>query len=281
VTKNFELGPTRARTLLYDSLEQDPSRLDLAAIAVASLENPRVAVESVLARLDGLAARVKETPGANGTPLAQVQALRRVLVDEEGFHGNSDQYFAPENSFIDQVLDRRTGLPITLAVIYLEVARRAGIPLFGVSFPGHFVVASDQGEQKLVVDPFNHGEILTEEGCEELLKQVAPQVKFTTSMIAPAPMKSIAYRMLTNLKRVYLDQGEGEKALRVVDLMMLIAPDHPGELRARATILSALGAYRAALVDIERCLELSPEAPDHQSLQLTAEALRQRVDHLN
>jgi regulator of sirC expression with transglutaminase-like and TPR domain len=213
--------------------------------------------------------------------LTQVQALKRVLVDEEGFRGNEQQYFEARNSELPSVLETRVGIPISLSVVWLEVARRAGIPLYGVGFPGHFVIAIDAEGHKLVIDPFHEGRILTEEGCEDLLHKMAPQVKFTPSMIAPAPVKSIAYRMLTNLKRLYLDKGDGERALKVVDLMLLIAPDHPGELRARAAILSALGAYRAALVDIERCLELSPGAPDHETLMMTAKALRQRVDYLN
>ncbi len=277
----FELGSPRARSLLTEALAADPPRLDLASLAIAALEYPQLEPQSALGQLEELAARVRAQPEAQRDALTRVQALRRVLADEEGFRGNEEKYYAPENSFLNIVLEQRVGLPISLAVVYLEVARRAGIELFGVSFPGHFVVAMEAGDRKLVVDPYHHGKILTEEGCEDLLKQMAPQVKFTPSMISPAPVKTVAYRMLTNLKRVYLDKGDGERALKVVDLMLLLAPDHPGELRARASILSALGAYRAALVDIERCLELSPEAPDHQSLLLTAKALRQRVDFLN
>ena len=100
-------------------------------------------------------------------------------------------------------------------------------------------------------------------------------------MITPTAPRAILFRMLGNLKRAYLERTSGEQALRVVDLMLAISPDHPGELRARAGIFSALGAYRAALADVERCLELSPGAPDHQSLMLTANALRQRVSVLN
>jgi regulator of sirC expression with transglutaminase-like and TPR domain len=106
-------------------------------------------------------------------------------------------------------------------------------------------------------------------------------VKFTPSMLVAASVRTIAYRMLNNLKRVYLDKGDGDRALGVVDLMLTLAPDHPGELRARAAILSALGAYRAALRDVERCLELSPDAPDQDSLRMTAKALRHRVELLN
>jgi regulator of sirC expression with transglutaminase-like and TPR domain len=281
VNAPFDLGSPRARSLLQQALTSTPERLDLAALAVASLETPELELEPVMQQLDGLARRVAEQARAHVPGLAHLEALKQVLAVEEGFSGDAERYFAPENSFLPSVLERRRGLPISLSVVYLEVARRAGVALFGVSFPGHFVVASEVDGRRLVLDPFNGGRVLTEEGCEDLLKEVAPQVKFTPSMIAPAPVKSIAYRMLTNLKRIYLDRGDGDRALKVIDLMLVIAPDHPGELRARAAVLSALGAYRAALADIERCLELSPAAPDHQSLMLTAKALRERVEYLN
>jgi len=273
----------RARELLRQAMTSDPPRLDLAALAIAALEHPDLDVDACMQTLDTLAERVKVRCPANSPILNGLQALQRILADEEGFRGNTAHYHAPENSFLDVVLEQRVGLPISLSIIYLEVARRVGIPLFGVSFPGHFLVGIElPGEgRKLVMDPFNAGQILTETGCEDLLRTVAPQVKFTPKLIHAAPVKSVTYRMLNNLKRTYLDRGDGERALRVVDLMLALSPDHPGELRARAAILSALGAYRAALSDVERCLELSPNAPDHQSLQLTARALRQRVEFLN
>ena len=273
----------RARELLRQAMTSDPPRMDLAALAIAALENPGLDADACMRMLDALAERVKARHPANGPLLSGLQALKRVLADEEGFRGNTERYHAAENSFLDVVLEHKLGLPISLSIIYLEVARRAGIPLFGVSFPGHFLVATDLPDEgrKLVMDPFNGGQILTETGCEDLLRQVAPQVKFTPKLLHAAPVKSVTYRMLNNLKRTYLDLGDGERALRVVDLMLALSPDHPGELRARAAILSALGAYRAALSDVERCLELSPNAPDHQSLQLTARALRQRVEFLN
>lgn len=277
----FELGSPRARALLGQALSADPPRLDLAALSVAALEAPELDLASATARLDALARRVEARSRPLSPPLESVQALCRVLAEEEGFRGDPEPSFAPENSFLDRVLERRKGAPISLSIVYLEVARRAGLSMYGVSFPGHFVIAMDTREGKLVVDPFHGGRLMTAEGCEELLRELAPQVKFTPGMITPAPVRAIAYRLMASLKRVYLDQGDGERALRVVDLMLAVTPDHPGELRARAAILSALGAYRAALADVERCLELSPEAPDHQSLLLTAQALRERVERLN
>lgn len=274
-----------ARRLLSNALTADPPRLDWAALAVAALDDPGVDVGRMEQRLDALATRVQaQLPSlrmGGHEMLAQVQALRHVLADEEGLSGDTERYDAPENSFIQRVLERRAGLPISLSVIYLEVARRARIPLFGVSFPGHFLVACVAAEEKLVMDPFEGGKVLTEAGCADLLARVAPQVRFHPRMLAPATVPAIAARMLNNLKRLYLARGEGERALQVLDLLLLITPDHPGELRARAAVLAAIGAFRAALADVERCLELSPDAPDLQSLQLTARALRHQMDFLH
>nr|QKW93563.1 regulator of SirC expression [Archangium gephyra] len=253
-------------------------------MAIATLNRPELDTSAYLHTLDALAARVQvemERHTGHGEVLAGLTALRHVLADIEGFRGNEEDYQAPENSFLDQVLERKVGLPITLSVVYLEVARRAGIPLYGVPFPGHFLVACSAGDHKLVVDPFHSGEILTEEGCKELLERVAPQLRFNPSMLSPAPVELITYRMLSNLRRVYLERDESERGLAVVDLLLMLAPNHPGELRTRASLLANLGAYRAALKDVERCLELSPEAPDRDRLELTARELRERAELLN
>ncbi|WNG55810.1 tetratricopeptide repeat protein [Archangium gephyra] len=278
------LSPSVARERLLSALAADPPRLDLAALAIATLNRPELDTSAYLHTLDALAARVQlemERHTGHGEVLAGLTALRHVLADIEGFRGNEDDFQAPENSFLDQVLEQKVGLPITLSVVYLEVARRAGIPLYGVPFPGHFLVACSAGDHKLVVDPYHGGEILTEEGCKELLERVAPQLRFNPSMLAPAPVELITYRMLSNLRRVYLERDESERGLAVVDLLLMLAPNHPGELRTRASLLANLGAYRAALKDVERCLELSPEAPDRDRLELTARELRERAELLN
>jgi regulator of sirC expression with transglutaminase-like and TPR domain len=278
------LSPPVARERLVSALAADPPRLDLAALAIATINRPELDVAAYLHTLDALAARVQvemERHTGHGEVMAGLTALRHVLADIEGFRGNEEDYHSPENSFLDRVLEQKVGLPITLSVVYLEVARRAGIPLYGVPFPGHFLVACNAGDHKLVVDPFHGGEILTEEGCKELLERVAPQLRFTPSMLSPAPVELITYRMLSNLRRVYLERDESERGLAVVDLLLMLAPNHPGELRTRAALLANLGAYRAALKDVERCLELSPDAPDRDRLEWTARELRERAELLN
>jgi len=145
--RSLLLHSNRARALLAEGLGSEPPRLDLAACAVAALEDEAIDVSRVLHTFDALGARVSALEPSRLDALGRAQALRRVLADEEGFWGDTDTYDAPENSFLDRVLARKKGLPITLAVVYLEVARRAGVPLFGVSFPGHFLVACPSEER--------------------------------------------------------------------------------------------------------------------------------------
>jgi regulator of sirC expression with transglutaminase-like and TPR domain len=277
-------GSPLARERLVSALAADPPRLDLAALAIATLANPHLDAPACLHTLEALAARVQvevERHVEQGPSLARLRALRHVLADIEGFRGNARDYYSPENSFLDHVLAHKVGLPITLSIVYLEVARRAGIPLYGVAFPGHFLVACDAGDHKLVLDPFHNGDILTEHGCEELLRRVAPQLRFDRSKLTPAPVELITYRVLANLKRVYLEREDAERGLSVVDLLLLLAPNHPGELRTRALLLLRVGAFRAALQDVERCLELSPDTPDRERLELMATELRERLANLN
>jgi regulator of sirC expression with transglutaminase-like and TPR domain len=281
LVKTLLLSHARARELLSRGLKASPPRLDWSACSVASLVDDDFVVEDMERKLDALANRVLGHLSSEADVPAQLAALRRVLVDEEGFSGGSTADDSPVNSALHHVLARKTGLPITLSVVYLEVARRAGLSLVGVSFPAHFLVATPGPGERLVLDPFNHGRLLTGDGCEELLARVAPAVRFSPRLLSAASVQTITTRMLSNLKRSYLARGDGERALNVVDLLLMLAPDHPGELRVRAGILSALGAYQAALVDVERCLELSPDAPDQRHLRLAARTLKQRVDYLN
>ncbi len=276
----FPTEASPAREWLEQALTSDPQRLDLAALAIAALEYPSLDRNGLLARLDALASRVRAlAPG--DAPLDQARALRRVLADEEGFEGDLDQYQSPENSFLNRVLERKRGLPIALSVLYLEVARRAGLPFYGVAFPAHFLIGCGAGADRVMMDPFHQGRLLSESACVALLREVAPHLTYSASLLDPAPVATIAFRMLSNLKREYLERGDGPRALGVIDLMLVLSPDHPSELRARAAILSALGAYRAALADVERCLALAPKGADHDALTLTARALRQRVEYLN
>ena len=264
------LAPSRA--LLAAAREED--RLDLAALAVAALEQP-VHRDAVEGPLSALAARVRGERGG-GLP-----ALVRVLGEQEGFKGDTVHYDAPENSCLPRVLERKRGLPILLSVLYVEVARRAGLPLHAVNFPGHVLVATPAADFPHVRDPFHGGRALDRAACEALLRRMAPHLTFHPGLLEPADVGTLTARMLHNLRRVYLREKDGPRALRVVSLLLELMPDHPAELRMRASLLSSLGASRAALQDLERCLELHPDCPDRLAVERAADELRQRVARLN
>ncbi|MEN9797755.1 MAG: hypothetical protein RL653_1451 [Pseudomonadota bacterium] len=266
--------PEPARSLLARARATE--RLDLAALAVASLDGA-VDEHAVEARLQGLAERVKAAAGTDG-----LDALVRVLAEEEGFRGDTERYDAPENSYLPQVLERRRGLPILLATVYVDVARRAGLPLHAVNFPGHVVVAApcEVGFPR-VLDPFHGGQLLTRSACEALLRRMAPHLSFDVSLLAPADVQTLAARMLHNLRRYHLREKELSRALAVQSLVMELLPDHPAELRLRASMLASLGASRAALKDLDLCLALHPDSPDRAEVERAREALRERVERLN
>ena len=274
-----DLSHPRAELLLSQAL-RSPQRLDLAALAIAALEYPALDPAASQAKLDFLGARVRVLHRGTGGPEEQLRALRSVLIDEEQFRGNEANYSDPENSFLNVVLARKLGIPISLSVVWLEVARRAQIPLYGVGFPGHFVVALDATDGRIVVDPFSGGRSLTADGCLAILRRHSPEATVSEASFKPVPVRAITWRMLLNLKRLYLQRADQARAVKVEDLLLQLSPNHPGELRTRAALLSSLGAYKAALKDLERAMEIGP-SPDSAALVEAAKVLRQRLQYLN
>jgi regulator of sirC expression with transglutaminase-like and TPR domain len=269
-----DLLPTLApaRGLLAEARKE--ARLDLAALAVAALER-EVDRSGVEVRLAALAGRVRAVQGGG------LEALVHVLAAEEGFRGDTDRYDAPENSSLPQVLERKRGLPILLAVLYVEVARRAGLQLHAVNFPGHVLAVSPGPDFPRVLDPFHGGRALDRSACEALLRRMAPHLPFHAGLLEAAGVETLTARMLHNLRRHYLREKDGPRALGVVTLLLELMPDHPAELRLRASLLASLGACRAALSDLERCLQLHPDSPDRPAVERAAGELRHRVSRLN
>jgi regulator of sirC expression with transglutaminase-like and TPR domain len=277
------VAPRVARARLSSALAERPPRLDRALLAIATLDDPELVEEPVLERLDALADRVRKLlPQGTQAPMCdQLSALRQVLSGEENFCGERQRYFCPDNSFLPRVLERKKGLPITLCALWVEVARRAGIPLYGISFPGHFLAGATWKDELFVLDPFHGGRSLDTEALEALLQKMAPELPLTDALLAPAGVEQIVWRMLSNLRRVYLGNQDATHALGVVDLMLLLAPDHPGELRTRAALLASIGAFKSALADVERCLELTPDAPDSPGLARVREELVHKISMVN
>jgi len=244
-----------------------------AALAIARVEYPSLDAGSYLDAIDRMgetaAARVARA-GARGREAVQV--LNEFLYDEQRFTGNRERYDDPRNSFLNEVLDRRTGIPISLAVVYLEVARRAGVQVTGVNFPGHFLLrAGDEqaqlryGTDFLIVDPFHGGAILSEGDCREMLRQhVDEQTAFDRELLAPATRHEIVVRMLVNLKRLYVQMRSFPQARFVADLLLTVDPSALSELRDRGLLAYHLQDFGAALRDLEAYLQLQPRRSDQQ-----------------
>jgi len=228
-----------------------------AALVIAQEEYPHLDVDKYLTRLDEFAdaARVQIRPGM--APEEQVARLNEFLFVEHRFLGNNDSYYDPRNSYLNDVLDRRTGIPITLSLVYCEVAQRLDLPIYGVGFPGHFL-AKYVGDPEIIIDPF-FGKVISPVECAKRLHDIyGPSKRFDPAVLRPATAREILVRMLSNLKQVYVDKNDWLRALACVDRILLLAPDLPRELRDRGILYQRLECFSAALRDFERYLRLAP-----------------------
>ena len=272
------------RRRLEDILGRPDRDVDLAeaSLLVAAEEYPGLDVRGYLARLDemgcSLRLRIEEEP----RPERAVMALNRYMFHELGFHGNSEQYYDARNSYLNEVLDRRVGIPLSLSTVYMEVAGRAGLEVEGVGLPGHFVVRVQTPGRPLLVDPFHGGALLTEKDCQERLDRIfGGKVKLEPEMLRPCGGKDMLERMLRNLKAIYLRDQDVDRALRVVDLIVRIQPGSAEDLRDRGVLYASLDCYGLAARDLESYLALAPQAKDADDLAARVATLRQRAARLN
>jgi regulator of sirC expression with transglutaminase-like and TPR domain len=270
-----------SRTLLTEVLAGPEIDLLRAALAIAVDEYPDLDIEASVAQIDRLADEVRSELPRQGKLEGRLQALSHVLGEVHGFGGNVSDFTDPKNSYLNEVLARKVGIPISLSLVYREVGRRAGVPVHGVAFPGHFLVGASEGNRRVVLDPFHGGKVMNTGELKALLGRCAPGVAFSPEILRAASSKQLLFRMLNNLKHLYMGTGDFARALRVVDLMLVVAPEDPGELRVRASVLRELGAFGAALDDVQHCLLLSPDAPDATMLRWTAQALASRAGWTN
>jgi len=257
-------------------LARDEAEIDLAraCLLIAADAYPGLDVEGYLGEIERLAARLRGRMAPGEPAEGRVLALNRFLFDELGFAGNADHYYDPRNSYLNEVLDRRTGIPITLSVLYLEVGRRIGLALEGVSFPGHFLVRFAGEATNLLVDPFQHGEIRFEDQAQALLDRVyGGAVRLQPEYLRPAGRKDMVVRLLANLKNVYLNARDDARAVAAIERILLVRPDATDEVRDRGMLLARLGRTDEAVIDLERYLERSPGAPDAQRVRILIDQL--------
>jgi len=244
-----------------------------AALAIARVEYPSLDPAPYIAALDRMG---EEAATRLNVPREEsVRAFNEYLYDEQGFTGNRERYDDPRNSFINEVLDRRTGIPISLAIVYLEVARRAGLRVDGVNFPGHFLLRAarvDTGADTLIIDPFHGGALLSEYDCRQLLRShVGDEAAFDSTLLVPATRHDIVVRILVNLKRLYVRMRSFPQARFVSTLLLSIEPAAISELRDRGLLAYHLQDFSGALRDLEEYLRLIPRSHDRGEAGVTAE----------
>jgi regulator of sirC expression with transglutaminase-like and TPR domain len=269
-----------------------------AAMVIARIEFPKLDPGPYLVRLDELGEGARQTiadsaAAGDGSRLGAIKAVNHYLFDQLGFSGNKDKYEDPRSSCLNEVLDRRTGIPITLAVVYMEVARRAGLHIDGVNFPGHFLIrcpeVGSRGSAGLIIDPFHGGALLSEHDCRLLLQRhVGNDVAFSKSLLAPATRMQVVVRMLLNLKRLYVHMRSFPQARDITELLLALTPSALSELRDRGLLAYHLNDVTAALRDLQTYLklasmsELDKDARDeHEQIWEHVKTLRRRVASLN
>jgi regulator of sirC expression with transglutaminase-like and TPR domain len=255
-----------------DYARASDDRLDLltGALLIARDAHPGLDLAEQSARLDALARPLTGRGLADFPPTVQARLLSDYLYVVCGFHGAKADYYEPRNSFLNEVLDRKTGIPITLAVVYIEVARRLGVAARGVGFPGHFLVRlgprlgdpSAERNEPTIVDPFHQGRLLDADALSGLLRRANVRAPLSSDMLAPAPTRHIVARMLMNLRGIYTTRGDGPRLLLTLDRLIDLLPDLSSELIERGKLYERLGAPGAALADYERYLSLEPDGAD-------------------
>jgi regulator of sirC expression with transglutaminase-like and TPR domain len=299
------LTPQFVQRFTSVALSLDPN-LAIAALMIARIEYPKLDTGPYLDRLDALGREAglrvavaavvpgDAPPRADPSRYAQVMALNDYLFNELHFVGNEVDYEDPRNSFLNEVLDRRTGIPITLALLYMEVARRAGLHVEGINFPGHFLLRCPprRGQpysEGLIIDAFHGGAMLSEDACRELLRlNAGDDAVFDSHLQGHATKAQILARMLLNLKRTYVRMHSFPQARDVTDLLLALAPFTLNELRDRGLLAYQLKDFSSALRDLQQYLQLAPkgsldddERDEHEKIWEHVKALRRHVASLN
>ncbi|MBW4563283.1 MAG: SirB1 family protein [Mojavia pulchra JT2-VF2] len=267
-----------ARQYFYQEIQQPDEDIDLAkaALYIAQEEYPNLDPEEYLNAFDTMAAELQERLPSSRYPLRVIQNISSYLYDDLGFAGNQTDYYDPRNSFLNDVIDRRLGIPITLALVYLEVSRRIDFPMMGIGMPGHFLIRPNISDMEIFVDAFNRGEVLFTQDCQERLSQMFQQpVQLKPEFLAPVSHRQFLARMLTNLKYIYLKKQNLEKTLAAVERILLLFPGVGLELRDRGLIYYQLGHYPQAADDLQSYLAKVPDADDASAIRrLLAELKR-------
>jgi regulator of sirC expression with transglutaminase-like and TPR domain len=276
---------TPARSQFLQMLARPDDRIDLpvAALLIAKEEYPELDVPACLSRLDRLAQGVRSClPGPTDNPFVVLDALNTHLFEQEGFRGNQEDYFDPRNSFLNDVLERRLGIPITLSIIYVEVAARIGFRLHGIGFPGHFLVKYEGEGREILVDPFHRGAILLPEDCRARLREAyGDEVPMARGFFRPVGPRQILFRMLSNLRHVYMRDGDFPRALAALERLVALTPHDVRLRRDRGLVHLKLEHYGRAIEDLQEYVARQPEADDADAARRHILDIRRQTALLN
>jgi regulator of sirC expression with transglutaminase-like and TPR domain len=258
---------TLAAELFKEMVGRPERQVDLAsaALLIALDEYPTLDIQRYLREIDAMAAAIRSEVdfSVEIRTMETIEKLNRFLFQTRGFRGNTEDYYDPRNSYLNEVLERRLGVPITLSLVFMEVGKRLGLRLEGVGMPGHFIVKCLHNGSEVFVDPFNRGEILLEDECRKRLeRQYGTGFQFSRSFLDSVNKHQILTRMLTNLKGIYLQREEFRKALGAIEKIVFINPESHSEIRDRAAVHFKLNNLSYALADWVRYLEMQPNAAD-------------------
>jgi regulator of sirC expression with transglutaminase-like and TPR domain len=254
------------------------------ALLIAAEQYPQLDIEECVGRLDRLGADLRARLREDIGPTDAIRSLNRYMFGELGFRGATDDYYDPRNSFLNEVLERRVGIPITLAIVYMHLGSHLGLRLAGVSFPGHFLVRCAVHEGTLVLDPYHKGISL---GIPDLQERLAggqspgPSPAEVAAMLAPAHPREILARLLRNLRGIHLQYNQHAQALAATSRILALTPSNALEWRERARLHLALECFRAALTDLQRYVALAPDADDIDAVRTRMVELQQRCARLN
>lgn len=263
------------------SVPDDELHLVRVALAIAAEEYPALDPEKPLRELDAAADRVLRTVPVETDPFARIRRLDALAFKELALDGRGTDFDDPESSFLHAVLERGRGLPIALSVLYVHLGRRFGLDLAGVGYPGHFLVLLRAPDGDVFVDPFNRGARSTEAELAARFTQASGGRALEPGMLDPAPPRQIVARMLRNLKALYMRRRDLPRAFSAVDRLLVATPDVADDVRDRGLLCEQLGGVAAARSDLERYLELAPDASDGAAIRARLRTLRPSVGVLN
>ncbi|PYS34279.1 MAG: hypothetical protein DMG14_29870 [Acidobacteria bacterium] len=261
---------TRSRKTFQQLITLPDAAIPLAetALMIAYEEYPQLELNPYLDLLDEIARTVQRKRNPLESPVDTVGKINAVVFEGYGFRGNTDDYYDPRNSFFNDVLDRRVGIPITLSTLYIEVARRLTFPIAGVGMPGHFLVKYWDRREEFFIDPYNHGQILTREDCRNRLQELyGDAVEFNDRLLARATNRQIVWRMLNNLKDIYVKGHAIDKCLSMVDMMLIVDSEDLTQFRDRGLLRMQLRQFDGAGRDLEHYLQHAPNAQDREEIE--------------